>query len=190
MEREINLRQKFRVGFWGKFIPLQGAPEIVAAAKLLAGEPDICLVLIGNGQTYQESVGLAAELSLTNLEFTGFMPVQDLPAMINGFDVCLGIFGATPKTRRVIPNKIYEALAMAKPVISAQTPAIDELLADGENILLCQTASPEDLAAKILMLKNDPVLSKKISQAGYQLYQEQCRPVVIAKKLLADLNLS
>ena len=131
---------------------------------------------------------MAAALGLTNLEFTGFMPVVDLSAMINDFDVCLGIFGATPKTQRVIPNKIYEALAMAKPVITAQTPAIEELFTDGKNILLCQTANPADLAQKILLLKNDFGLRQIIARNGYRLYQEQCCPRVIAKKLLIDLE--
>lgn len=188
MERETNLTDSMVVGFWGKFIPLQGVPVIVRAAKILAAEKGIFFELIGSGQTFQESSELAKQLGLTNLEFTGLLAFEDLPARLKNFDVGLGIFGATPKTQRVIPNKIYEALALAKPVITAATPAIEELFTDRQNILLCQTADPADLAAKILLLKNDPVLRQSIAHSGYRLYQEQCRPAVIGKQLLNDLG--
>lgn len=190
MEREINLAVKFRVGFWGKFIPLQGVAYIVKAAKMLENEPDIFFTLIGSGQTFQAAAALAKELKLSNLELPGLAAFADLPSQLRNFDVGLGIFGNTPKTQRVIPNKIYEAIALAMPVITSQTAAIEELFTDRENILLCRTADAADLAAKILLLKNDPALRQKIAQGGYQLYQEHCRPAVIAKQLMVDLNIS
>lgn len=190
MEREINLTNKFIVGFWGKFIPLQGVPYIVKAAKILENEPDISFEIIGRGQTYAESASLAEELKLNNTKFSGLVSFKDLPLYLKRFDVCLGIFGNTFKTKRVIPNKIYEAIALARPVITANTPAINELFTNEENVLLCRVADPEDLAAKILILKNNPELKNKIARGGYQLYLNHCRPQVIGKKLLADLGIN
>ncbi len=190
MEREIDLTHKFTIGFWGKFIPLQGVPYIIEVAKILEVDSDIRFEIIGNGQTYKKAMDLSHGLKSNNINFIDFVPFIDLPKRIKKYDLCLGIFGETAKTLRVIPNKVYEAISLGKPVISAKTPAIEELFTDGENILLCQTANPADLAQKILLLKNNSALRNKIGAGGYLLYQERCRPTVIAQQLLADLNIS
>jgi glycosyltransferase involved in cell wall biosynthesis len=54
--------------------------------------------------------------------------------------------------------------------------------------LFCRHANPEDLAEKILELKNNPPLRQKIAEGGYHLFLEQCTPKIIVKKLLADLD--
>jgi len=141
MEREINLTDKsnifhggsipckktldkFIIGFHGKFIPLQGVQYIIKAAHLLADNEDIFFSIIGNGQTFKEATALAKKLNLKNIHFHGKLALEELPSHLRQFDVCLGIFGNTPKTQRVIPNKVYESIAMARPIISAKTPAM------------------------------------------------------------------
>ncbi|MEK7583051.1 MAG: glycosyltransferase [Patescibacteria group bacterium] len=147
-------------------IPLQGVPYIRKAAEILRGDHDISFRIIGDGQ---------------------WVPYEDLPNLIRAADACLGIFGDTDKTLRVIPNKVYEAIAMAKPVISSDTPAIRELFTDRENILLCRRADPEDLAEKILELRRDEQLRTRIAHGGHQLFLSRCTPKIIAADLLRDL---
>jgi glycosyltransferase involved in cell wall biosynthesis len=105
-----------------------------------------------------------------------------------GHDVCLGVFGNTVKTQRVIANKVYEAIAMAKSVISADTQGMGELFEDRKNILFCRRADPEDLAEKILELKNNEELRSKIAQSGYELFQRRATPKIIGCDLLNALS--
>ena len=56
---------------------------------------------------------------------------QGLAQAINQADICLGIFGNNLKAQLVIPNKIYEAIACGKLVVTANQPAIDEIFQDG-----------------------------------------------------------
>jgi len=179
---------KFQIFFHGNFIPLQGVQFIVKAAKILAGNPEIIFYLIGQGQTRAEAIELAKQLELKNIIFIDRVPGNELPSRLKAADLCLGIFGDTEKTLRVIPNKVYECIAMAKPVISADTPAIRELFTDRENILLCKVADANSLAGKILKLKNNEDLRRKIAVGGYELYRSQARPAVIGKKLLESLG--
>ncbi len=157
MEEKTHL-----VLFWGTFIPLQGVSYIRAAAELLKNEKNIDIRLIG--ETYR-------------------LPHEQLVPLIRTADICLGIFGDTDKTTRVIPNKVYEAIAMRKAVISADTPAIRELFTDRENILLCERANAEMLAEKILELCHDPALRDRIAEGGYRLYQQQTTPKKIGEAL-------
>lgn len=182
--------KRFIVEFHGNYIPLQGVQYIIKAAKILDNDNDneILFRMIGGGQDYNKVIKLFDRLKIKNIEFINKMPYKEIPYYLQKSDICLGIFGETDKTQRVIPNKIYEAIAMARPVISADTPAIIELFTDRKNILLCRVADPKNLAEKILELKNNESLRKKISQGGYELFNKYCTPEVVGKKLLEDIK--
>jgi len=95
----------------------------------------------------------------------------------------LGIFGDSAKTRAVIPNKVYEALAAGKAVITADTPAVKELLTDRKNCLLCRTADAADLAEKIMELKNNRELRRTIAENGYRLFLNKLSPSKATRQL-------
>ncbi|KKQ92981.1 MAG: Glycosyl transferase group 1, partial [Candidatus Woesebacteria bacterium GW2011_GWB1_39_10b] len=180
--------ERFNVLFFGNFIPLQGVQFIIRAAKLLEHDTNINFNIIGSGQTYHQARVLANDLRSRNITFHERQPMHELTRSIARADVCLGIFGETGKTQRVIPNKVYEAIAMKKPMLTADTPAIRELFIDHENILLCRAADPEDLANKIRILLHDTDLCEHISAGAYKIYQANCTPAIIGTKLLGALK--
>ena len=137
------------VFFYGSYIPLQGIEYILGAAKILESNNSIHFTLVGSGQTYPEMRKKAEELNLSNVTFKKFVPLEDLPDLIRNSDVCLGIFGIGGKTQRVIPHKVYDAVACGIPVITADTPAIHEKFTDGKEVILCRAGDSEDLAEKI-----------------------------------------
>lgn len=103
-------------------------------------------------------------------------------------DVCLGIFGKTNKAKRVIPNKFFEVLATRKPCLTADTPAVRELFKDREHCLFCNTADSQDLAQKIMELKNNPDLRNKIAENGYRLFKEKLTPQILGRELKGILE--
>jgi len=175
---------KFIVLFWGTFIPLHGIENIVKSAKLLEEYQDILFQIVGRGQTYTQIINLAEELKVKNVEFLDFVNEEKLAEKIAEADVCLGIFGSTDKAKRVIPHKVYQAIAMKKPVITADTTAIREMFENEENILLSEISNPESLAEKILKLKKDSCLREKIAENGYKLFLENFTSDKIVKELI------
>jgi glycosyltransferase involved in cell wall biosynthesis len=173
---------KFTVHFHGTCIPLQGIEYIVRAAKLLEKE-EIQFNFIGQGREYPRARKIAKELQIKNINFIDFVPYEKLAEYINQVDVCLGIFGTSPKTQRVIPNKVFEAIAVKKAVITGDTPAIKELLTDQKNCLLCQVGNSQDLAEKILELKNNPALRNRIAENGYLLFKQKLTPKILGAEL-------
>ena len=173
----------FSVLFWGNFIPLQGAEVIVKTAEILRNEP-IIFNLIGRGQTQEPNKNLARDLGLTKVNFLGHLPDQALIEYISKSDVCLGVFSSGQKADITIQNKIFESMASKKPIITVKTTALRELLNDGQGVLLCEKNNPEDLAAKILMLKNNPELKNKIAEEGYKLFLEKLTPKKIGQDLV------
>lgn len=169
----------FLVHFHGFFIPLHGVEYIVKAAKILEAE-NVGFNIIGRGQTYKQVRKISADSDIKNIKFIDPVPYGAIPEYMRKADVILGIFGNTGKASRVVPNKVYDAIAMGKAVITAETPAVRELFSGGENCLFCRPADPKDLADKIMILKNNPDLLRKIAEGGYKLFQEKLKPEIIA----------
>jgi glycosyltransferase involved in cell wall biosynthesis len=181
------LEQKFKhdyfsVHFHGYYIPLQGIEYIVRAAKILEKE-NIKFNLIGSGQTYKNIRKLAEELKVENINFIDRVPYEELKNYIAEADICLGIFGTTEKTQRVIPNKVYEYLAMGRPVITGDSPAIRELFNDRQEMIFCKVGDAEDLAKKILELKNNGQLRNTIAKNGYNKFINNLIPKILGGQL-------
>lgn len=162
----------FSVVFWGNFIPLQGMEYIIRAAKILENESIKFLLIGGGGQTFEVNKKLAEELRLKNVVFGGKYSWEDLERAIASTDVCLGAFSGSTKADITIQNKIFEALASGKAIITASTSALQELLQNGQECLMVNKADAQDLADKILKLKNDPALKDRLAHNGYKFFQE------------------
>ena len=187
-EKRKNNKEQFNVGYWGSYIPLHGVEYIINAFKLLDDQEDISFWLAGEGQTYKMNRELAVKLNIKNIKFIPKIflgqKTKELPELISNFDIGLGIFGNTKKTMLVIPNKIFEGIAMKIPMITCETPAIKELFTNNENIVLCKQANSESLAEAILRLKNDKNLRKKIKGNAFIIFQNHCTIEQIGKKLI------
>jgi len=187
-----NEGDPFRVLYFGQYIPLHGVNYIVQAAKILEEHADIRFELVGDGQTYEEVFSLAQRLQVRNVTFhrEWFSPENLIAGFIRPADVCLGIFGDSAKARRVVPIKVFVALAMGKPVITGDSPAARELLTHGADAILCEMANPQALAQAILLLKNDRSLRERIAAQGHLLFQQKFSSQVIGatvKNYLAEV---
>jgi glycosyltransferase involved in cell wall biosynthesis len=178
---------KFIVHFHGTFIPLQGIEYVVKAAKLLENE-NIIFNIIGKGQEYNNIQKLVKKLDVSNINFVGPVFIEKLPLWLAKADICLGIFGSTPKTNLVIPNKIYESMACKKAILTAKTDAIMELFEDKKNILLCNQHDERDLANKVRILKSDIFLKEKIAENANKLFKKKIRSNILVKELLKKLK--
>jgi len=179
----IKSSDKFIIHFHGSFLPLQGTKYIIEAANIIRNE-NVIFNMLGGGKEIAARKKMVDELGLQNtVKFPGYIVNDEVPEYIAGSDICLGIFGDTNKTQRVIPNKVYECLAMAKPVLTADTPAAREALSE-EYVMFCKVANSEDLAEKIMQLKNNPELRKSLAQKGHQLYKEKFSPKALGRDLL------
>jgi glycosyltransferase involved in cell wall biosynthesis len=177
----------FRLLFFGSFLPLHGVDVIIAAANIVADrDSGVRFQLIGSGQTLPDIKTAAS--GLDNVDFLDWLPQDELPRAIEAADVCLGIFGRTEKARRVVPHKIFQSMAMGKPVVSARTPAVEEFFTHRKNIYLCDEPLPQTLAGAILELKNDRALREQIAANSRKLVGDDHSPRAVAVRLIEILK--
>lgn len=146
--------QPLEVLFYGSFIPLQGPETIVEAAKLYTGPP-VKWTLVGDGPL-RKACGEKAN-GMSSVAFEDWLPYEKLPARIHQADIVLGIFGTTPKAGRVIPNKVYQSLACARPVITRSSRAYPEVLRTNGNtgLIWIQPGDARALAEQVARLAQD-----------------------------------
>lgn len=173
---------RFQVLFAGSFIPLQGACVIVEAARLLRDEP-IEITMIGAGQELTAATDLARRHDLQSVRFVGWVDLETLDAWYHRADVILGIFGATGKTRRVIPNKVFEALSIGQPVITGDTPAIRELLVPDRDVVCCAVDDPPALAAAIRWAATHRNRLREIGLAGQRVFERTASDAALVEAL-------
>jgi glycosyltransferase involved in cell wall biosynthesis len=130
--------------FYGQFIPLHGIPVIVEAARLLRDE-SIDWLLIGTGQEAARVRTMIDREPLPRLRWIEWAEYPELLRQIANADLCLGIFGTSDKAASVIPNKVFQTLAMLKPLITRDSAAIRELIATPS--ALVQLVPPGDACA-------------------------------------------
>lgn len=153
----------FHALFVGKLIPLHGLETILATAALA---PEISFRIVGSGQLESLLVERPA-----NVAWIPWVEYEDLPGEIQSAGCALGVFGTTEKAARVIPNKAFQALACATPLITADTRAARELLTDGRDALLVPPGDPAALAGAVRTLAGDPAARARIGAAGRATYE-------------------
>ena len=156
------------VVFHGTFVPLQGLPAIVRAAKLL--EPEgVRFRIVGDGQERGVVEALVRELDAGNVELPGRVPLREMPREIAAASLCLGIFGTSAKAGRVVPNKVFECLAVGRPIVTADTPAVRDALAGAVAVVPADDSNA--LAAEIRTLLADPARLTSLGAAGHERYR-------------------
>ena len=171
---------RFTVFFAGSCLPLHGMEFILKAASLLQIDHDIVLEVMGFGEEWRR---LQRSYAGSNIKFLSAHSYSDYLSMLGQADVALGIFGTTPKATRVIPCKVYDALVVGTPVITADTPAVRGLLEHGHNAILVPPGNPDALAQAIIALKQNPVWRKQLAQSGQRTYAQVGTPEVIGRQL-------
>lgn len=173
--------------FYGSFLPLHGVDTIIGAASSLVNEP-FHFRIVGGGQTHGEMRRMAEDQGLDNVEFLQSVPFAVLRSMIGGADVVLGIFGTTPKASLVVPNKVYQAIAAGRAVITADTPAIREFFREGEHLLTVPQGDPRALAGALRALGADRGLRMRLSGEGGSYVRSRFNSTRIAEKLLGIIK--
>ncbi len=171
--------------FYGKLAPLHGVATVLEAARRPGAPP---VRLIGDGQL---GGWLEAELARdrpAGLSWERWVPYEALGAEVGRAAICLGVFGASAKAARVVPNKVWQAMAAGRPIVTADSPAVREVLRDGHTALLVPPADPAALAAALARLAGDRALRERLGEAARAAYLERGTPRAVATHLRDALD--
>jgi glycosyltransferase involved in cell wall biosynthesis len=173
-----------RVLFVGRCVPLHGLDTIVEAAARLRDRAHV--VVIGRGPERAAAEAQARDLAVT-IEWRDELPLAALPAELARAAVVLGVFGAGRKAAMVVPNKVYQAAAVGRPLVTREGAALREVLIPDEHCLACPPADPGALAAAIGRLLDDPAAAARMGAAARAHLSRELAPARLAAALAQTL---
>lgn len=158
---------------------------LIDAMKML-NRDDIQMVIAGRGRAEVQLHQQAADLLKNGkVVFTGFIPPEDLPGLLNSVDVFV-----MPSEAELLSISTLEAMACGLPVLLADALALPELVRVGENGYLFKAGDPDDLVEKIQLITNGSAgwtamgaVSREIARA-HSLEETLSRFEMIYKQLL------
>jgi glycosyltransferase involved in cell wall biosynthesis len=171
-----------RVVFFGLYTPLQGTPVIGAALRELAGD-GIEVTMVGDGQ---DAAATRAAAGDTAVRWLDWVPSAELPALVAGHDVCLGIFGTGPKALRVVPNKVFQGAAAGCAIVTSDTAPQRRAL--GDAAVLVPPGDPAALASALRTLAGDREALAGARKAARALAAEAFAPERVVGPLLDRLR--
>jgi glycosyltransferase involved in cell wall biosynthesis len=145
-------------------IPEKGIDDVLAAASLvLAKNPQVHFVLVGEGERRPEYMKLAQKMGLQeSVTWTGL--VQD--PFGEGIYEAADIVCQASRWQEAFGQVIAEAMTCNKPVVGTRVGGIPELIDDGHSGFLVERGDIQALAEKILLLAGDRELRERLGRAG------------------------
>jgi glycosyltransferase involved in cell wall biosynthesis len=160
------------VGFIGSFTRWHGVETLFdAAVSVLQRESTLCFLMIGEGDLRSALQKKTADFGLERaIVFTGLVPHTDAPRYLAACDILVSPhLGFEDGTKFFgSPTKLFEYMAMGKPIIASRLEQIGEVIRDGENGLQMTPGDASQLAGQILNLAHNEELRARLGGAARQ----------------------
>lgn len=151
----LGVAGKFVVSYIGTVGMAHAVDKILETAELLTGHPDIVFLIVGEGAEKRRIEKLAESRGLANVRALPGVPKADIPNYYALSDLVLVTLRKTPLFRTVIPSKIFEIMASAKPVLCSVDGECREIVESAGAGVFVEPENPKQMADAILELQND-----------------------------------
>lgn len=161
-----------RLLYLGSLHPWKGVSSLISA---LARIPDAHLQVAGGpAERIAELQALARSFEVTSrVEFLGHVLPANRFKVIAKADICLLPLSDTSiGSRYTSPLKLFEYMALGKPIVSADVPAIRSVLSSGKSALLVPPGDIAALAAAVRKLMGQPAMAAQLGGHARQLARQ------------------
>ena len=183
----IQKNKQFTVLFRGRFLPESGILTVIRAAKILE-DSGIQFLIIGHGFMYKEFNKLMSELSPKNIRHIhDRLDIGELRNLMLSSHISLGQLANHPRLKRTLPCKLFESLALKLPYLTARNKAVFEVLSEDKTCFAVKPGNEQDLAEKIIFIKNNPHILSPVADDGYDLYIEKLTSKKLVERIIYNL---
>ncbi len=172
---------QFVVGYIGALIEGRNLLTVVDAIGEL--DNDGVTMVIGGFGPIEHSVE-ERSMKYRNIRFIGEVPNREVMRIEGTF--ALFVYICDPENeghKWVSPNKLFESMALKKPIIVAKGTLVAKRVDSIGNGLSVQYGSKDELKKAILRLKNNPQLIREMGEKGKNEFEENWRPEIMEERL-------
>ena len=157
---------------------------VLDAAKSLEFKPGIKIVFLGDGKEKPNLQAQAEMMQLENVLFLPPVPKSEMPAALAGGDACIAILKPLEAYKTTYPNKVFDYMAAARPVILAIDGVIREVVESAGCGVFVPPGDAQIMAQTISSMADDRGQCRKMGLAGRSYLEQNFSRTAIAGKLL------
>jgi glycosyltransferase involved in cell wall biosynthesis len=174
------------IGFAGWFVPWHKLEMLVAEfARLAASQPELRLMLVGDGPLRPDVEAQAAALGIRDqLVLPGAVTHAEMPHYLAAMDICVVPHSNAYRS----PIKLFEYMACGRAVVAPRTEPISQVLRHGENGSLFEPENAADLHVQLAALLTRPELRARLGEQARQEVRERHTWKHNASAVLARLS--
>lgn len=166
LAQSLGLEDKFVAAYFGTHGMAHHLETIFYAAQRLHGYPEIVFLLAGDGAERQRLLALCGDLKLTNVVMLEQQSKEQMPWLWALSAVSLILLKKSDLFASVIPSKLFESMAMEKPIILGVEGESAEIVRAAEAGFCIEPESAEALANRLLELYADRALCDRLGKNG------------------------
>ncbi len=174
-QTDENIRTKFggRNKFVGLYIGAHGRAnclwQLIETAKILRHEPEFMIVCVGDGMERELLIKKTQEEKLANMAFLPSVTKDRINDYLNACDVSLIVLKKVDTFKTVYPNKMFDSMSAAKPIILAIDGAARSLVVDEAKCgIYVEPENAEQIAEMMRFYRNSPQIAREHGENGYK----------------------
>jgi len=188
LAEELGITGKFVVSYFGTHGMAHHLETIFHAARRLSNSKNIVFLMVGDGAERQALVRMRDKMGLDNVMMLDQQPKHRMREFWALSDISLVLLKKSDLFKTVIPSKIFESLAMAKPIILGVEGESADLLREAKAGMCIEPEQADELAARILELSRNPERCQQLGRNGRRYVIEHFDRIVLARKLASVLE--
>ena len=185
--KQYQLENRFVCSYVGTLGMAHGLDVVVRAAKLLKeqGRDDIAFCLVGDGARRTELERMVNAEGLDHwVKFTGRLPKSEMPTVLASSSCLLVHLMKTELFTTVIPSKIFESMAMNRPLIMGVRGDSAEIVEDAGCGVSMEPDNEQELVDAVVRLCDDKSLYTQLCGHGRESVSQQYNRDTLAERML------
>lgn len=172
LKKQLGLAGKQIVLWAGTLGLAHGLENVLKAAILLNGEPDVHFLFVGDGSAREALVRMQENLSLCNVTFHDPVPLDEISSYYSIAFCGLASLIDIPVYEGARPSKIFPVLASGKPLIFVGKGEGAEMVRQANAGVVVPPGNPEAVVEAILGLLRNPVAAEELGRNGRRFVED------------------
>ncbi len=189
LAEDLGVKGRFVVSYFGTHGMAHHLETIFHAANRLSSAKHIVFLMVGDGAERQALVKMRDKMALGNVLMLDQQPKSRMRELWALSDISLVLLKKSDLFKTVIPSKIFESLAMAKPIILGVEGESADLLRAAQAGICIEPEHADALAACVLELSQNPEQGRQLGRNGRHYVREHFDRIVLARKLSSMLEM-
>lgn len=161
---------------------------ILESAAITIDDPQIVYVFVGDGKEKSNLIEESNSKQLDNVIFLPSVPKTEMNAVLAAANACIAILKPIEMYKTTYPNKVFDYMAAAKPVLLLIDGVIRQVVEEAHCGIFVKPGDSQALAYHIQIMHNDIVNTKRMGKNGREFVEGHFDRSVLAAKMEKVFN--